>query len=562
MKRLVPAVTKTLCLLLLANCVWATPTRSAEFRRLPLAEYRDKMKAGWIGQMAGVAWGAPTEFKWKDAIIPADKLPAWKPAMINDSFTQDDLYVEMTFLRTLEQYSWDVSIRQAGIDFANSKYPLWCANRAGRTNLRKGIAPPDSSHPQFNKCPNDIDYQIEADFSGLIAPGLPQAAIDLGEKFGRLMNYGDGMYAGQFVGALYAAAFFEREPVRIVETALAAIPSDCQYAEMVRDLLAWHRADPVNWEKTWRLCQEKYRRHPAYQKASNGGIDCKINGAYVLMGLLYGGRDLDQTIIIATRCGQDSDCNPSSAAGVLFTTLGFAKLPERFTKELSMERIFSHTAYSFPGLLAVSEKLTRQAITRYGGRVEKDASGAEVFVVPIRAAKRSPMELSWGPGPVANSRFSPEEMARITEAPMPDHMPAALGKFAPGWTIRNCGDEMNPGLRAEWGGRKQVLVTHPLDKGTGCVLSKTVRIPTGKTTRLRIVVGHDPRGDFDLVVRANDRQLLRQPVDKATANPWLEREVDLSALAGDEAVKLELVNQPTGWSFEAAYWAEIAVQSQ
>ena len=25
-------------------------------------QYADKMKAGWIGQMAGVAWGAPTEF--------------------------------------------------------------------------------------------------------------------------------------------------------------------------------------------------------------------------------------------------------------------------------------------------------------------------------------------------------------------------------------------------------------------------------------------------------------------------------------------------------------------
>lgn len=67
-------------------------------RRLPLREYRDKMKAGWVGQIVGVAWGAPTEFKWQDQIIPADKMPVWKPGMINDAFGQDDLYVEMTFL--------------------------------------------------------------------------------------------------------------------------------------------------------------------------------------------------------------------------------------------------------------------------------------------------------------------------------------------------------------------------------------------------------------------------------------------------------------------------------
>ncbi len=77
----------------------------------------------------------------------------------------------MTFLRTLEQYGLDVPIRQAGIDFANSQYRLWVANAAGRTNLRNGIAPPDSSHPKFHTSASAIDYQIEADYSGLIAPG-------------------------------------------------------------------------------------------------------------------------------------------------------------------------------------------------------------------------------------------------------------------------------------------------------------------------------------------------------------------------------------------------------
>jgi hypothetical protein len=108
-----------LLLLLAASALADTP-----YRRLPVAEYRNKMKAGWIGQIAGVSLGAPTEFKWKDQIIPAEKMPAWKPEMINHAFGQDDLYVEMTFLRTLEEYGLDCSIRQAGIDFANSGYPL------------------------------------------------------------------------------------------------------------------------------------------------------------------------------------------------------------------------------------------------------------------------------------------------------------------------------------------------------------------------------------------------------------------------------------------------------
>jgi hypothetical protein len=559
MKRIVPLV----FVLLFAqapSCRLAAAPAKTEFRRLTLSEYRDKMKAGWLGQMAGVTWGAPTEFRFKDQIIPADKVPVWKPAMINDAFTQDDLYVEMTFLRTLEQYGLRASIRQAGLDFANSQYPLWCANNAGRKNLRAGIAPPDSGHPRFNKCPNDIDYQIEADYSGLIAPGLPQVCIDMGEKFGRLMNYGDGMYGGQFLGAMYAAAFFESEPEKIAETALQAIPADCQYAEMVRDLVAWHRADPADWEKTWHLCQQKYRENPDYQKSSNGGIDCKINGAYVLLGLLYGQRDPDRTITIAMRGGEDSDCNPSSAAGVLFTTMGFANVPARFTKELNQTNIFSHTAYSFPGLTAVSEKLARQVLKRAGGRITREG-GEEVLNIPVRAPQPSKLELSWAPGPIANSRFTPAEMAKIRVSTVPTHMPGAVEKFAPGWLITNCGTDMDPGLRAEWGGRKNVLVTHPLEEGKGCVLSRNLTVPPGQKTALRLVVGHDPQGDFDLIVRADGKELLRKPVNKATAtnDPWLVQEVDLSGLAGKKGIKVELINQPSGWSFEAAYWAEIAV---
>ena len=39
-----------------------------ESRRLPVAEYRDRMAAGWIGQVVGVGWGAPTEFRFKGEI--------------------------------------------------------------------------------------------------------------------------------------------------------------------------------------------------------------------------------------------------------------------------------------------------------------------------------------------------------------------------------------------------------------------------------------------------------------------------------------------------------------
>ena len=78
---------------------------------------------------------------------------------------------------------------------------LWGANEIARENMRSGIAPPECSHPEYHKGADWIDYQIEAYFAGIICPGMPNSVVALGEKFGRLMNYGDGLFGGQFMDA-------------------------------------------------------------------------------------------------------------------------------------------------------------------------------------------------------------------------------------------------------------------------------------------------------------------------------------------------------------------------
>ena len=535
-------------------------SNSVKYRRLPVKVYRDKMKAGWIGQIVGVTWGAPTEFRWQDTIIPEKDMPVWKLETINEGFTQDDLYVEMTFLRTLEEYGIDVSIRQAGIDFANSEYPLACANAAGRKNLRSGIGPPDSSHPQFNNCPNDIDYQIEADFSGLIAPGMPNVAIEMGNKFGRLMNYGDGVYGGQFVGGMYAEAFFEDDIFKIIDAGLACIPAESQYAEMVRDMIAWYKENPTDRMVTWEKCRKKYRENPEYQKASNGGIDVKINGAYILMGLLYGKRDIDNTIIISTRCGQDSDCNPSNAAGVLFTTIGYENLPSRFTEKLDYETNFLFTAYNVNTLIEVCEKLAREFIIREGGRIETDVNGEEVFVIPVKPPKPNRLELSWNPGPIEGSLFTDEENAKILFSA--SSMQKAVDRAFPGWTLDKIGSDMEPGFYESMKGKKNVLVTHPVDRETPAVLTTSVDIPANKTTKLRLVVGHHERGDWDLVIRINGSPQKTIDINRKLTNNtgWAEVVFDLTPFAGNKNVKIDLENKASGWSFEAGYWAEIEIK--
>lgn len=539
-------------------CASFALAQDAGFRRLSISEYRDKMKGGWVGQIAGVVWGAPTEFKWVDKIIPEAEMPVWTPEMINNAFGQDDLYVEMTFLRTLEQYGIDASIRQAGIDFANSRYSLWCANRAGRNNLRSGIAPPDSGHPMYNKCPNDIDYQIEADYSGLISPGMPNNVVTLGEKFGRLMNYGDGIYGGIFMGAMYTEAFFTKDLNQILDAGYAAIPAESQYAEMVRDLRKWHAENPNDWTVTWNKCLEKYRKNPEYQKASNGAIDVKINGACILLGLLYGNGDFDETIKIAARAGYDSDCNPSSAAGVLFASVGFENLPARFSEKLNNDAKFSYTEYNFPSLLDVCEKLARESVAAAGGRMEI-VDGIEYFVIPVQKTVPMELELSWDPKPAQNVRFTEEEMKRIEILHYGEkNIQSGIDKFYPGWKISQCGPDMNPRIEESFGGKENVLKTHPLDSGTPCVLSRSYAVPkTGKTT-LELTVRNHPKYDWELVIRVNGSVQFKKTID---GDAWQNVSFDLTPFAGN-TVQLELENRPDEWMCEAGYWSRIEILNE
>ena len=554
-----------LTVVLAASPVWVAWGDDTEFRRLPVDEYVSKMKAAWIGQMAAVGWGQRSP-RWQTEIMPLDMVPKWEPRIVNQ-FYQDDIYLDVTFLATLERYGLDVSPHQAGVDFANTGYNLWHANLSARENLRNGIAPPDSGHPQFNSHPDDIDYQIQADYAGLISPGLPNSMIRLGEKFGSIMNYGDGIYGGQFVGGMLCEAFFESDPEKIVRAGLRCIPKGSQYHKAISDVLRWHKEHPNDWQKTWSLIDEKYRQRMEHRRATcfalgKGDIDSKLNGSFVALGLLYGKRDFDGTIITTMRCGQDSDCTSSTVAGVLFAMAGLESIPERFKSDLNEEMMFSHSDFTFPRLIEVCEQLARTIVLREGGRIEIDQEGREIFVIPVRDPKPSPLVQSWEPGPIANSRYTEGELGLIRPpvTGMTD-IRDAVDRFAPGWNIRDNGSYRSPGFHATLLGKNNVLATHPLNADVPCILSKRVNIPTGGETRLHLTVGHDHPGDWQLIVRADGDELLNTNVGPdASQDNWMDVEVDLAPYAG-QAIELELVNSFNQKNWEAAFWADISIRS-
>ena len=356
-----------LIVLAIFSCTTTFSKGIPDSRTIATDVLKDKIAGGWAGKIIGVTYGAPTEFNAQGKTFEGPI--KWVPADVKGAIWQDDLYVQLTFLMTMDRYGIDAPAKKFQELFAKAGYPLWHANVQARKNYFDSIFPPKSGHPEFNIHADDIDFQIEADYIGFMCPGMPQTANKIANKIGHIMNYGDGVYGGVFVGALYSHAYFENNIRKLVEKALLSIPAESDYSKTIKDVLLLHDHYPSDWHAAWNELQAKWGTEHICDAGNTFNIDAKFNGAFIVMGLLYGEGDPEKTMEITTRCGQDSDCNPSNAMAVLGVIKGFSGLPKGYREAIQAmgDSLFIHTNYSFN--LAVDQTLqyAKNLVLKNGG---------------------------------------------------------------------------------------------------------------------------------------------------------------------------------------------------
>jgi hypothetical protein len=403
--------------------------KEIQYRQISQEDYNDKVAGGWLGQAIGVLWGQWTEGKWQKAMVPFDledwyrsKTPPkemedkaatiedrdkrrefflqfygdkknwelWTPDKMSD---QDDLYIEFMFLYSIMKNGLDVTATEIAEDWIKYLAPnrIWGANKAAYLNFRKGIWPPLSGNPRFTPQGDAIDFQIECDLFGLISPGMPRISNAWCDKVGHIMNYGDGVYGGMAIAAMYGAAFFENNPRKLAEYSLKAIPLESGYAKMVQDMLDVSQKYS-NWQDAWKVIKQKWGMKDGKPVP---GLDVRINGAFVYMGLLYGGGDFWNSMNISMRCGVDSDCNPSSVAGILGTVLGMKGIPAKWAilRDLPIDNIAIKDKDIYPNpikwddILNATVEAGKWNILQNGGYFSKG-----VFYIPYQTPTSPPLE--------------------------------------------------------------------------------------------------------------------------------------------------------------------------
>lgn len=337
----------------------------------------DKIRGAWAGQIIGCTYGGPTEFKYATTIN--DKIDIkWNQNSIQWYYDHapglyDDVYMDLTFVDVFDKEGLDAPVESFAKAFANAGYPLWHANQAARYNILQGVMPPKSGYWECNPHADDIDFQIEADYAGIMAPGMPNAASHYTDEIGHMMNYGDGWYGGVYVASMYALAFVSDDMEFVVSEALKSVPAQSKYYKCMADIIKWHKQYPEAWELTWALVNKHYGFDVGCPDGAYNAfnIDAVLNSAYIVIGLLYGEKDFYKTIDISTRCGADSDCNPASSGGILGAMLGYDAIPEYWKSPLApvADRPFKYTEISFNKACELSFNQAKQVIGKNGGKL-------------------------------------------------------------------------------------------------------------------------------------------------------------------------------------------------
>ena len=387
--------------------------------RLSKAALRNKIRGGWAGKTIGCTYGGPTEFRFQGTIAWDYTPIPWSENEILDYYKNgpglyDDIYMNLTFVDVFQKKGLDAPAADFARAFAAAPYPLWHANQMARSNILRGLLPPASGHWLNNPHADDIDFQIEADFAGLMAPGLPAAAAEFSDRIGHIMNYGDGWYGGLYVATMLSLAFVSEDIPWIVEEGLRAVPAESAFAGAMRDVIAGWRADPADWKKTWFAVTRRWAEDVGCPDGvfSPFDIDAKLNCAWVVLGLLYGGGDFGRTIDIAARCGDDSDCNPSTAAGILGTAIGFDRIPEIWRKGLAKveDLPFPYVNLSLRQAYEDSYGQALAVIERNGG-----TTAGEEVVLPFRSPRAQKLEVGFeGHFPIERRRLNTDLAAETT----------------------------------------------------------------------------------------------------------------------------------------------------
>jgi hypothetical protein len=381
---------------------------------LSVEEYRDKVYASWLAQCVGNIYGLPHECRYIGNPGP-DKFPLGyretrRLKEANGAFSDDDTDIEYMYLLAMEKYGAEPTYAQlAGEWTLHVRDRVWLANRAAVAAMRYGFTPPVTGMKEYNPHWFQIDPQLVNEIWAVTAPGMVRYATEKSAWAARIMDDDWGIEPTIHYGAMYAAAFFEKDVGKLIDVGSAALPPGSRFARTVGDMKALHRKYPKDWKAARREMAEKYYlREPEETRTI---WNANLNGACGILALLYGDGDFQRTLDLACSIGFDADNQAATMAGLIGVIRGTRAIPREWLfpfPELGWKEPFNDVYKNVSRAELPDGSLKRMAlgtaemgekiILKYGGeKIIRD--GREYYRINSGAAFVAPLEFPGCPLP-------------------------------------------------------------------------------------------------------------------------------------------------------------------
>jgi hypothetical protein len=346
---------------------------SAASEEISRDQLRNRIYGGWVGMLIGGLEGLPHEFKYINA--PRAMLPEFE-FLPNGARSDDDNDFEWTHIWFMDREG-TIKLpypRIVEIWKANMNKGIYVANRQARELMDRGVIPPDTGSTARNP---HAGYNLSGQFCvesyGLVAPGMPQTAADLGLHYARIAVSEEPLQATQFWTSLIGLLAFHKGTMdEALGRALKAADAKSAMAGVVADGRRLFKQHPGDWKTARQVLHEKWLGQLGWN-----GNSTPVNGGMVVLALLYGQDDFYRTLQYAMALGEDADCNAATAGAVLGCRLGFkhiAALPQYKMPDYYVNK----TRPSLPPESRVSDQV--ETLVRLSERVILASGGERVSI--------------------------------------------------------------------------------------------------------------------------------------------------------------------------------------
>ncbi len=299
---------------------WAQSSSREAQKTLTLsrAEYEDRVEAIWTGQMIGQLTGLRFEHT-QASVLRETPLILGKGAALPD----DDYYYEMVALRAFERYGIHLTVQQLGAQWVENNAGTWGSSAQALRAMKRGVVPPDTGNPRYNRVWWTIGAQFSSDIYGAIAPGMPNVAAEMARRLGHLNGYAEGTDGAVFVAGMISLGFVETDSRAIVRKSATLISPLSPYRQCLDEVIAMADAGKPPEEILAAVTERWGIEYPS----TNNAV---LNGAVVAVGVWFGHGDFTATenLTFSASDFTDTDCNAANAASVVGAMHGMAALPK------------------------------------------------------------------------------------------------------------------------------------------------------------------------------------------------------------------------------------------